>query len=88
MFFLDYHGWLPKALMKVSPFHGSMIVTSMGSLGIPAIYHHLYNFGTCSLFVAMGKTKVVPYIRDYENGFIIELGDEYTKYEIVEKELI
>ena len=27
-------------------------------------------------------------IRDYENGFIIELGDEYTKYEIVEKELI
>lgn len=27
-------------------------------------------------------------IRDYENGFIIELGDEYTKYEIVEKGLI
>ena len=43
---LDYHGKLPKALLKVSPFHGSVIITSMGSLGIPAIYHHLYDFVT------------------------------------------
>jgi hypothetical protein len=43
LFWLDYHGWLPKALMNVSPFHGSMIITSMGSIGIPAIYHHLYD---------------------------------------------
>lgn len=53
--FLDYHGWLPKGLLKVSPFHGSMIITSMGSLGIPAIYHHLYNFGTLPVFVSYGN---------------------------------
>lgn len=52
---LDYMGWLPKALMNVSPFHGSMIITSMGSLGIPAIYHHLYNFGTLPLFISYGS---------------------------------
>lgn len=52
---LDYHGWLPKALHKVSPFHGSMIITSMGSLGIPAIYHHLYDFGTLPLFISYGS---------------------------------
>ena len=52
---LDYHGWLPKALLKVSPFHGSMIITSMGSLGIPAIYHHLYNFGTLPVFISYGN---------------------------------
>lgn len=52
---LDYHGWLPKSLLKVSPFHGSMIITSMGSLGIPAIYHHLYNFGTLPLFISYGN---------------------------------
>lgn len=52
---LDYHGWLPKSLMKVSPFHGSMIITSMGSLGIPAIYHHLYNFGTLPIFISYGS---------------------------------
>ncbi len=53
--FLDYHGWLPKFLLKVSPFHGSMIITSMGSLGIPAIYHHLYDFGTLPLFISYGS---------------------------------
>jgi hypothetical protein len=52
---LDYIGWLPKKLLKVSPFHGSMIITSMGSLGIPAIYHHLYNFGTLPLFISYGS---------------------------------
>ncbi len=55
LFWLDYHGWLPKALLNVSPFHGSMIITSMGSLGIPAIYHHLYNFGTLPLFLSYGS---------------------------------
>lgn len=52
---LDYHGWLPKALLDVSPFHGSMIITSMGSLGIPAIYHHLYDFGTLPIFLSYGS---------------------------------
>lgn len=53
--FLDYFGLLPKALANVSPFHGSMIVTSMGSLGIHAIYHHLYDFGHLPIFVSYGK---------------------------------
>ena len=53
--FLDYFGMLPKALHKVSPFHGSMIITSMGSLGIHAIYHHLYDFGHLPIFLSYGK---------------------------------
>lgn len=53
--FLDYFGLLPKFLLKVSPFHGSMIITSMGSLGIPAIYHHLYDFGNLPLFISYGS---------------------------------
>ena len=52
---LDYIGLLPKSLLEVSPFHGSMVVTSMGSLGIPAIYHHLYDFGTLPCFLAYGS---------------------------------
>ena len=53
--FLDYIGLLPKALLNVSPFHGSMIITSMGSLGIPAIYHHLYDFGNLPIFISYGS---------------------------------
>ena len=63
LFWLDYHGWLPKALEKVSPFHGSMIVTSMGSLGIPAIYHHLYDFGTLPLFISYGSVFTADAIK-------------------------
>ncbi len=56
---LDYFGLLPKFLLEVSPFHGSVFFTSMGSLGIPAIYHHLYDFGNLPVFCAFGcKEKV------------------------------
>ena len=56
---LDYHGWLPKFLTGVSPFHGSLIITSMGSLGIKPIYHHIYNFGNLPIFVAYGIKRTV-----------------------------
>lgn len=57
---LDYFGLLPKFLLEVSPFHSSIYLTSMGSLGIPAIVHHLYDFGNVPIFVAFGtKRRVV-----------------------------
>ncbi len=60
--FLDYFGLLPRFLTNLSPFHGSMVITSMGSLGIPPIYHHLYDFGNVPIFVAYGAKKkmIVP----------------------------
>ena len=51
---MDYFGLLPGFLLEVSPFHGSVFFTSMGSLGIPAIYHHLYDFGNLPVFGAFG----------------------------------
>jgi hypothetical protein len=57
---LDYHGWLPMSLIVASPFHGSMVITDLGSLGIPPIFHHLYNFGNVPVFIAFGaKRKTV-----------------------------
>lgn len=55
--FLDYFGKLPKALLKASPFHGSVIITDLGSIGLPAIYHHLYNIGNMPLFIAIGAKR-------------------------------
>lgn len=55
--FLDKHGCLPKSIIEVSPFHTSAVVTNVGSLGIDSIYHHIYNFGTTSMFFAIGKKK-------------------------------
>ena len=55
--FLDKYGLMPKKIIDLSPFHTSVYITNLGSLGIDSIYHHLYNFGTTSMFFAMGKKK-------------------------------
>ena len=51
---LDYFNLLPQKLLDASPFHGSMIISDIGSLGIPPIYHHLYNFGNLPIFISFG----------------------------------
>lgn len=54
---MDKHNLLPKAVIDASPFHTSAFLTNLGSLGIDAIYHHIYDFGTTSIFFAMGGKK-------------------------------
>ena len=56
---MDYFGLLPRFLTKLSPFHGSLYITSMASLGIPPIYHHLYDFGNVPVFCSFGKKRRV-----------------------------
>ena len=69
LMFLDKHGILPKAIINASPFHTSAFLTNVGSLGIDTIYHHIYNFGTTGIFLAMGKKKK-SYI--YEDDNIVQ----------------
>ena len=54
---MDYFGIIPASLLKASPFHGTMIVTDLGSLRIGPIYHHIYNFGTLPVFIAFGAKR-------------------------------
>ncbi len=67
---LDYFGMLPKFLLEVSPFHGSVFFTSMGSLGIPPIYHHLYDFGNLPLFGSFGCKRRALEVQ--EDGSVIQ----------------
>ncbi len=52
--FFDNRGWLPKFLLDLSPFHTSIFITDLGSLGIKPVYHHIYDFGTTSIFLSFG----------------------------------
>lgn len=56
---MDYFGIIPQSLLDASPFHGSMIITDLGSIGIGPVYHHLYNFGTLPAFIAFGAKRKV-----------------------------
>lgn len=81
---LDYLGWLPKFLTDLSPFHCSMFITSMGSLGIPPVYHHLYDFGNCPVFIAFGAKE-----RKYELNSKGEVEKkEYVDYTVMMDERI
>ena len=55
--FLDKHGLLPKAVIDASPFHCTMTITNLASIGTNYIFHHVYNFGTTSMIMAMGNTR-------------------------------
>ncbi|MBR5490550.1 MAG: hypothetical protein IKV79_04690 [Oscillospiraceae bacterium] len=80
----DYMGWLPTSLLDLSPFHGSMIITDLGSLGLNPIYHHIYNFGTLPVFISFGtKRRVVELDKD---GSPVER--KYMDYKAVTDERI
>ena len=58
---LDKHGLLPKAIIDMSPFHMSFGITNLASIRTNHIYHHCYEFGTTSIFLAMGNLREVPH---------------------------
>ena len=81
---LDFHGLMPKAIHRASPFHASAFLTDLGSLGIGPIYHHLYDFGTTSFFIAFGGKE-----RAYEmdsTGKLVER--KYISIKVVNDERI
>lgn len=55
--FLDRYGLCPKFLIDVLPFHTSMFVANMASIGMHRVYHHIYNFGSTSLFFSIGSPQ-------------------------------
>jgi hypothetical protein len=67
---LDSFGLMPKIINNASPMHTSMFITDLGSLGIQPIYHHIYEFGTTSIFMAFGakySEKVID-----KNNVVVE----------------
>lgn len=58
--FLDKHGLLPKFIIDLSPFHAALTITNLASIRTNHIYHHLYEFGTTSVFIAMGNSREIP----------------------------
>ncbi|MBR5479721.1 MAG: 2-oxo acid dehydrogenase subunit E2 [Clostridia bacterium] len=62
LMFMDRHNIMPKAVIEASPFHTSLFITNLKSLGINHVFHHIYEFGTTGLFLAMGKEKKVAVV--------------------------
>lgn len=57
---MDFHGILPKSFQDIIPLYSSVFISHIGSLGAEAPFHHLYEFGTTSIFITIGKVYEVP----------------------------
>lgn len=81
--FLDYFGLIPRCLTRLSPFHATVFITSMGSLGIPPVVHHLYDFGTLPTFIAFGSRQREFKIN--ENGEVVKNSYVEVTYNLDER---
>lgn len=59
---LDYHNALPAFLQDAIPLYTSVYLVNLGSLGANAPFHHLYELGSASVFVAIGKVAPQPVV--------------------------
>ena len=54
---LDRYGLCPGAFLDLLPFHTSMWITNNASIGLKSVNHHIYNFGSTSMFLGMGAIQ-------------------------------
>ncbi|HET8640678.1 MAG TPA: wax ester/triacylglycerol synthase family O-acyltransferase, partial [Pseudonocardiaceae bacterium] len=57
---LDALGALPAAFTGPDPLFTSAVVSNLGSLKMDAAFHHLYEYGNCPLFLAVGMVRPTP----------------------------
>ena len=70
---MDQLGLLPKSLIDGFPFHSSIFITNLASIYMDSVYHHIYDFGTTSMFISIGMVKNTKN-QNGEKGQIIPLG--------------
>ena len=58
---LDKHGWVPKDMVATDPYYSSVVISNLGSIKLKCGYHHLTNWGTCSMFCIIGEKKLSPF---------------------------
>ena len=51
---LEYFGIMPMSLMRGDPNYTTALLSNLGSIGAGAPYHHLSNYGTCSMMITIG----------------------------------
>lgn len=73
--FLERHGWAPQSLIATDPYYSSVVLSNLGSIKLHAGYHHLTNWGTCSVFCVIGEIKKRPFYDEEGNMELRESVD-------------
>lgn len=70
---IDNLGLLSKKFIDDNPLYVSAYVTNVGSIGLDAPFHHMYEWGTTSVFAALGKIHKDYIIDDKGNSKITDV---------------
>lgn len=87
---LEYHGIFPEGLTKGDPNYSSILLANLGSIKAVSCYHHLSNYGTCSIMTTIGtvkevdKKKILPVTITFDeriaDGFYFAKSMRLVKY--------
>ncbi len=70
----DWYGWLPRLMTRNDPLYSSAYVVNLGSVGLDAAYHHLYDYGNIPFFIVIGRVK---------KGAVVTESGELAVHELV-----
>lgn len=56
----DRFGLLPRKVIERDPLYATAFFANLGSLGMDACYHHLYDYGTIGIFSCIGRAVTEP----------------------------
>lgn len=73
--FLDKHGWVPQDMIATDPYYSSVVLSNLGSIKLKCGYHHLTNWGTCSLFCIIDEKALRPFFDDQGQAAMRETLD-------------
>jgi hypothetical protein len=59
---LDQVNLMPGAMIRNDPMYASLFMANLGSIGIGDVYHHLFEYGTVSLFAVVGRIEKMLFI--------------------------
>lgn len=74
---LDKHGRVPHDMIATDPYYSSVVISNLGSIKMKSGYHHLTNWGTCSMICLIGEIKDRPKFFDdghFEMRPTVDLG--------------
>lgn len=62
---LDYFNLMPGAMIRSDELYTNIFLANLGSVGMEAPLHHLYEWGTCPLFGTIGRIAKEPVVDEF-----------------------
>lgn len=58
---LDHWNLFPRFMIQDDPMYSTIFLANLGSVGVSDVFHHLYEYGTVSIFGAVSAPRRAPY---------------------------